>query len=180
MSLIDGILKRRLFKRLWVVSGDMERSRWDQIIRLWSQLSREKKFDAAYEFENLIAKRLTEKGPKVITSFPSEKIEQEVTLRLAAHVPWLLIDIPESRAGANVGLFYVLEGQRRQLRKDGKVAGSIQESEVWKQYAAGLLTTAGKIRIFCDPLLVDAVEVSIEWQEGIEQLVNALVTARGA
>lgn len=178
-ALIEGILKRNLFKRLWVVSQDMERSSWNKIIDLWSGLSRQKKFEAAYEFEKLIANRLGEKGAKSVTAFPSEKIEDELALRLAAHSPWLLIDIPGPRPGAEVGLFYVLEGQRRQLRKDEKVAGSLQDSDVWKQYADGLLSSAGKIRVFCDPTLVDAIEASIEWQEGIEQLVNALIATRG-
>lgn len=179
-TLIEGLLKRRLFKRLWVVSRDMEQLRWDQIIRLWSNLSRRKRFEAAYEFEKLIAKQLQEKGTKAITEFPSEKTESEVQLRVAGHAPWLLIDIPGTRPGAEVGLFYVLEGQRRQLRKDERVAGVIQESDVWKQYARDLFESAGKIRVFCDSALVDPIEASLEWQEGIEQLVNALTAVTTA
>lgn len=158
----------------------MERPRWDDIIGLWGGLSRQKRFEAAYEYEKRIAARLKEKGPSSITSFPSEEIEETIALRLAGQIPWLLIDIPGTRPGADVGLYYVLEGQRRQLRKDEKVAGSIQDSEVWNQYAQGLLSAAGKIRVFCDPDLVDAVEASLQWQEGIEQLVNALVGIKGA
>jgi HD superfamily phosphohydrolase len=173
-SLIDGLLKRRLFKRLWVVSRDMEQMRWDEIIRLWSNLPRSKRFEAAYEFEKLIAKQLSEKGPKTITEFPSEKTDSEIQLRIAQRTPWLLIDIPGTKPGADVGLFYVLEGQRRQLRKDERVSGSIQESDVWKQYARDLFESAGKIRVFCDSGLSDPIEASLEWQEGIEQLVNAL------
>lgn len=177
--LIAAILRRKLFKRLWVVSHDMEQTRWDQIIGLWSALPRQKRFEAAYWFEKLVAKRLEEKGVKSITAFPSERTHEELQRRLAAHIPWLLIDIPGSRPGSDVGLFYVLEGQRRQLKKDEKVAGSIQASDVWNQYASGLLAAGGKIRVFCDPALVDAIDASLEWQQGIEELVNALVLAKG-
>lgn len=178
-TLIGGILSRKLFKRLWVVSRDMEQTLWDQLIGLWSGLARQKRFEAAYEFEKLILKRLKEKGLKSITAFPSEKTDEELELRLAARIPWLLIDIPGSRPGSDVGLFYVLEGQRRQLRKDEKVSGTIQASDVWNQYASGLLAAGGKIRVFCDPSLVDAIDASLEWQQGIEELVNALVIAKG-
>lgn len=174
--LVQGLLSRKLFKRLWVVSRDMEQLRWDEIIGLWKNLPRGKRFEAAYEFEKLIAKRLQDKGPKSITEFPSEKTESEIQLRIAGRIPWLLIDIPGSRPGAEVGLFYVLEGQRRQLKKDDRVAGVLQESEVWKQYARNLFEIAGKIRVFCDPALVEPIEASLDWQEGIEELVNALTT----
>ena len=52
--------------------------------------------------------------------------------------------------------------------------------DVWKQYARDLFESAGKIRVFCDPVLVDPIEASLEWQEGIEQLVNALTTVSAA
>ena len=105
---------------------------------------------------------------------PFESLRGEIEKRRAQRAPWLLVDIPETRPGAEVGLYYVLEGQRRQLRKDEKVAGSTQASEVWEQYAGSLLEAAGKIRIFCDPLLVDAVEALIPWENGIETLIESL------
>jgi len=168
-SLIDGILSRRLYKRLWVVSRDMEKDRWDEIVRLWSGLSRKKKHELARSFEKNVSAKLIERGVTTITAtkfgdrsklsspLSGDAARQTIEINVETKLPWLLIDIPESRPGAEVGLHYVLEGQRRQLRKDDKVTGPIQESEVWKLYASALLQPAGKIRIFCDPRLVDAV-----------------------
>jgi hypothetical protein len=89
-------------------------------------------------------------------------------------VPWLLIDVPGTRPGSDVPLFYVLEGQRRALRKDDRSVGRLQKSDVWDQYAKNLLSTAGKVRIFCDPGLVDSVEASVDWREGVEILITSL------
>ncbi|MDP9193496.1 MAG: hypothetical protein M3P06_17525 [Acidobacteriota bacterium] len=187
-SLLEGILSRTLYKRLWVVSRDMQRDHWDEIVRLWTALRRQKKQQLAGVFEKNVSSKLFERGVTAITATklggnPTSPLSgagarQVIEINVASKVPWLLIDIPESRPGAEVGLYYVLEGQRRQLRKDDKVTGSIQESEVWTQYASNLLQAAGKIRIFCDPRLVDAVDASIAWEEGIELLTNSLVALK--
>jgi hypothetical protein len=178
-ALISGILKRKLYKRLWVVSRDMQQGRWDEIVKAWSDLTREKKHRLSIEVERQVAAKLTG-NPKAITGFSVEGVRETIHERQSQRAPWLLVDIPESRPGAEVGLYYVLEGQRRQLRKDDKVAGGIQESDVWKQYAGALLQTAGKIRIFCDRNLVDVVEASIPWEIGIETVTESLEAVKKA
>lgn len=176
--LIEGLLRRQLFKRLWVVSRDMQPTRWDDLVGLWEGLSVAKRFEVAHALEQLVADKLGAKGAKSITAFPSDKLEDEIVRRLSSRIPWLLVDVPLPRPGSEIGLYYVLEGQRRQLRKDDKVAGSVQESDVWKEYAGNLLAAAGKVRVFCDPVLVDAIEASVEWEEGVDLLLGALHAAR--
>jgi serine/threonine protein kinase len=175
--LLGGILNRRLFKRLWVVSHDMQPTRWDKIVKLWSELSREKKHRLSHQFETKVVTKVAGATTK-ITGFSPEGLKASLEQSTTARSPWLLIDIPESRPGAEVGLRYVLEGQRRQLRKDEKVAGQTQESEVWNRYAGSLLQAAGKIRIFCDPGLVDAIEAAVPWENGIETLIETLEDAK--
>lgn len=172
-ELIAGLLSRRLFKRLWVVSNDMQQSRWDKIVKAWSSLAREKKHRLSAELERRVAEKIGG-AAKSITGFSAEDVRTAITQRQAQRRPWLLVDIPETRPGAEVGLYYVLEGQRRQLRKDEKVVGATQESEVWKTYAGSLLEAAGKIRVFCEPEFVDAIEVAIPWEGGIETLTESL------
>jgi len=171
--LIRGILSRRLYKRLWVVSHDMQPLRWDKIVKAWSGLSREKKHRLSAEFERQVGTKLIG-AARTITGFSAEGLRAAIEERQAQRAPWVLVDIPETRPGADVGLYYVLEGQRRQLRKDEKVAGGTQESEVWNRYAGLLLETAGKIRVFADPQFVDAVEAAIPWEDGIETLTESL------
>jgi HD superfamily phosphohydrolase len=176
-TLIGGILSRTLYKRLWVVSRDMQQTQWDDIVQIWSSLSREKKHRLSMEVERRVAAKVLGSA-RATTGFTAEGAREAIEERQAQRAPWLLVDIPESRPGAEMGLYYVLEGQRRQLRKDDKVAGSTQESDVWKQYAGLLLQTAGKIRIFCDPLLVDVVEAAIGPEDGIETVIESLKAVR--
>jgi hypothetical protein len=173
VNLVRGILSRTLYKRLWVVSQDMEQPRWDRIVKAWADLSRQKKHRLSVEVERQVALKVVG-AAKALTGYSEQDVRGAIELRRAQLTPWLLVDIPEPRSGADVGLYYVHEGQRRQLRKDEKVAGSIQASKVWEQYAGSLLQAAGKIRIFCDPDLVDIVEATIPWEHGIETVIESL------
>jgi hypothetical protein len=176
-GLIEGILKRSLFKRLWVVSRDMEPSRWDKIMKIWEKLDRVKRYMVAHEFEKKIAGRIAKNGLQTVTSMAGNSAEDQVDRMTRGQVPWLLIDIPCSRPGSEVGLYYVLESQRRKLRKDDRAVGHLEKSLTWEEYARDLLRTAGKVRVFCDPALADVLEASIEWEVGIEDLTSVLEQA---
>jgi HD superfamily phosphohydrolase len=172
--LIEGILTRRLFKRLWVVSKEMEPTIWDKIMNLWTKLNRDQLHNVAHKFEELISDQLSTDGYIDVTTMPKETASDRIDRATKGYVPWLLIDIPGSRPGSQVPLYYVLEGQRRSLRKDDRTVGDLQKSKIWDEYANNLLSAAGKIRIFCDPKLVDSVEASMEWRKGIDSLITAL------
>jgi hypothetical protein len=115
-----------------------------------------------------------QKGYKDVTEMAKETASDIIDRDTRGRIPWLLIDIPGERPGSDVPLYFVLEGQRRSLRKDDRSVGSLQKSEVWEHYAKNLLSAAGKIRVFCEPTLVDTVETTLSWREGIEELIKAL------
>lgn len=175
--LISGILSRKLFKRLWVISREMETTYWDKILGLWDQLKGEQRHKVAHIFEELLSQKLLGNGCKDVTAMARQTAIDSIDRATRGQVPWLLIDIPRTRPGADVPLFYVLEDQRRALRKDDRSVGSLQHSGVWDQYAKNLLSAAGKVRVFCDPALVDSVEASIDWREGVEILITSLEKA---
>jgi hypothetical protein len=97
-----------------------------------------------------------------------------IQVRKRQNAPWLLVDIPETKPWSVFGLYYVLEGQRRQLRKEDKVVGVTEKSDIWNEYAQGLLEKAGKIRVFCDPDFVDFVEANVTWEDGTDMVMEAL------
>lgn len=173
-KLIDRILSRDLFKRLWVISKEMEPTNWEKILSLWGQLKREQRHKVAHNFEELLRAKLIKNGYKDVTTMTEQTASDSIDRMTRGYVPWLLIDIPSKRPGSDVPLFYVLEGQRRSLRKDDRSVGSLQKSVVWDQYANKLLDVAGKVRVFCDPEFVDSVEASIDWREGVEVLITSL------
>jgi hypothetical protein len=172
--LIEGILKRRLFKRLWVIGKEMESTKWDRIIKLWPQLKRNQLYKLAHDFEESLNKKLNDAGFKDVTTMKKETAKDQVDRATKGHIPWLIIDIPGARPGSQVPLYYVLEGQRRSLRKDDRSVGDLQESKIWDEYGNNLLSAAGKIRIFCDPDFIDSVEVAIEWRQGIDVLITTI------
>jgi hypothetical protein len=172
--LVAGILRRNFFKRLWVVTQEMDGEVWDKTVRAWKDLSPKKRHTLAYECERRVSGRISEVGIKSVTSTAATTAEELIEQRVSGHAPWLLVDIPAARPGSEVPLQYVLEGQRRSLRKDDRSVGSLESSRVWQQYAEGLFKTAGKIRVFADPLLVDTLEASVPWQEGMDEVVTAI------
>jgi HD associated region len=172
--LIDGILRRNLFKRLWVVSRDMELPRWDKIVKMWENMNRLQRYKVAHEFEKKVASRIQGEGLKNVTTMAAQSAEDRIDRLTRGGVPWLLIDIPGGRPGSEVGLYYVLESQRRKLRKDDRAVGPLEKSVVWEEYARNLLRVAGKVRVFCDPDLADTLEASITWEVGIEDLTSVL------
>ena len=171
--LIENILTRSWFKRLWVVSRDMQERRWDKVIRIWDQLDRSKRHRVSLEFERAIAKRVGDQAVNIttMTADDAKGLVQEMT---AAQRPWLLIDVPGDRPGSEIGLYYVLESQARRLRKDDRAVGDLQQSSVWQGYAHDLRQVAGKIRVFCDPRLVDSIDSCIELEVGIDELIGIL------
>jgi len=175
--LIDGILGRNLFKRAWVLSYEMEPARCEEIMELWDKLDRHRRFQIALDFERAVARRLVEKGPSSITSMDARTVQETITDRVAGEVPWLLVDVPGRRPGAEVGLYYVLESQRRQLRKDTRAVGDLRPSEVWNRYAKDLRKAAGKVRVYCDSELADALGEGLSVEDGMDILKDVLEQA---
>lgn len=172
--LVQGLLKRELFKRLWVLSFDLAQQQWETIVDSWDHLDRYKRHKVSLEFERVITKQLSPTKTVSVTNLKGDTAFEIIQERTSAEKPWLIVDIPGIRPGSEVGIFYVLEGQRRKLRHDDRSVGDLHESQVWKRYAKNLHQVAGKIRVFCDPQLVDTIEASIPLELGIDILKTVL------
>lgn len=173
--LIDGILSRQLYKRLWIIGRDsVQEKRWDRALKLWEQLTRSNRDRASRDFEKAIADKLTKGKVQSITSMSASDATALIEQLTRAQEPWLLIDVPGGRAGSDVGLSYVMENQARRLRKDDRSVGDLQASAVWDQYARDLRNVAGKLRIFCDHRLVETMDVSLTLDHGFDELYGVL------
>lgn len=177
--LIDGILRRRLFKRLWVVSREMDQALWDDIVDRWNKLDKNQKHRVAYRYEEIVAGRLRTKGLTDVTSLRGATALDEIDRSVRGRIPWLLIDVPGQRPGSEVALHYVVEAQRRALRRDNRSIGETQPSDIWIRYAKDLVLVAGKVRVYCNPGLVDSVEASLEWRQGTDDLSAAIEQVAG-
>jgi HD superfamily phosphohydrolase len=171
-ELIVRLLKRQLFKRLWVVTPDVEEARWKQIADLWDKLNRTQRNRAALLFEQAICRRAG--SPVDVTAMSAETAKDLIDQKTKAQMPWLLIDIPGGRPGSEIGLYYVLETHGRRMRKDDRIVGKLQQSHLWETYAKNLRSAAGKLRIFCHPELVDTIDATVEQEKGLDDLVTVL------
>jgi hypothetical protein len=176
-ELINRLLRRQLFKRLWVVTADVDNTRWNEITDLWDKLGRNQRHRAAILFEQTICKLAGK--PADVTAMSGESAKDLIDEKTSGQIPWLLIDIPGARPGSAIGLYYVLETHGRRMRKDDRMVGELQLSSVWEEYAEDLRRAAGKIRVFCHPELAESVDATVSQETGMDELVSVLQSLTG-
>jgi serine/threonine protein kinase len=152
--LVYGLLTRRFFKRVWEITAESNRSRWESITEQWDRLKPESRRRVALEFESAVATRLLDSNPARL----ADTTAHEISDRISRKDPWLVVDIPGRRPGAEVGLRFVPELHGRKLRRDNRIAVDTFQSNTWKTYAEKLREQVGIVRIFADPSLCDALD----------------------
>ncbi len=158
-ELLVDLLERKIYSRLFVFSKERSLNEWRFFFNHWDPLSPGQKLDVLRILEQRLNKEMTSllvQNPP--TSAIDPNIAEEACARVAAGKPLILIDVPSPRPGSKFPLFYVIEAQRRQLRKDEKTVGDVERSEAWSNYADGLREQAGKVRIFSHPRFTDLLE----------------------
>lgn len=169
--LLEALIERRLFKRIFVFAKERSPKEWDLIANRWASAAIPKKVSIYEELEQWLERKVAERVRKGVANTTTtisdfERLQSE----LRARVPILLIDVPAARPGADVALHYVIESQRRALRKEDRVVGQAAESSVSRDFGLGLRDRAGKVRVYCHPDYIDAVEASIEDSDLVEEL----------
>jgi len=146
-----------------VFSKERSEKDWDIFMNRWTALTPKQRVRVYSDLEaqllNLVNERSKERPDSDI--FSAEHVSLLQT-RVENHKPVLLIDIPGDRPGSDVPLYYVIEAQRRALRRDDRVIGEVYPSDVWKDFGEGLRSRAGKVRVFCHPTVVDILEAAID------------------
>jgi serine/threonine protein kinase len=176
-DLLDDLLLRRLYSRLFVLAHERDRDRedWDVIAEAWPVVSGTRRIRVLEHVEKWILTRLEERlsaGPP--TAFLGNDALSLLRGRVNGRAPVMLIDIPGARPGGAVGLYYVLEEQRRMLRKDDRIVGDIQKSGLWNDFTTKMHQRTGKIRIYCYPRLSDAIAAGIDRAEFVGAFRDAL------
>lgn len=165
-ELLRDMRSRSLYKRLYVWSLGTDDKTGKDLANVWDKLGPRQKLSVYEALEARIANLVgvaADEHPETVT-LTAASVDR-VRLRVEGRLPLLLIDVPASRPGAEIPLYYVLEAERRALRKDGSAVGRARDSETWKEYAAQLQSKAGKLRIFCHEDAVDSVEAALSRDE---------------
>ena len=162
-GLLDDLLDRRTYKRLFVFSRERSPGDWLVFQAAWDRLVPTARLKVYETLERDVANavsRFLEDGQT--TSVVTAESKDKVWSRINAQAPLLLIDLPSRRPGSDTGLHYVLEAQRRALRKDERSVGDAHSSQVWDEFGKDLRDRAGKVRVFCHPALLDCIEACVD------------------
>jgi len=177
IELLDDLLARRLYKRLFVFTKERSEPDWTMIIDYWDRLSPSQKLTVYVEIETKLADAVGKRvNSTPATTTITGALADMIQHRVEARQPIILIDVPGARPGADFPLYYVVEAQRRALRKDERAVGEVQQSEVWKQFGSRLRDSAGKIRIFCHADFVDALSAAVSRDQFLGILQKAAQT----
>jgi len=173
-ELLDDLLNRRLYKRLFVVSKDRQRNDWRLLVPMWDRLTLpEAKIAVCRKIEEAIADRAGEDPPTTVTGL-DDNVVPELKARVQSGRPLILIDLPPGKPGSDTPLYCVVEAQRRALRKDERAVGEPVESSVWEDFGLGMRERAGKFRVFCHWRFIDLVESIFEFDDFIEIFCEAV------
>jgi HD superfamily phosphohydrolase len=176
-ELIRDLMGRRIYKRLFVYSLERSPDEGALLMDEWDKATPLRK-DRVYRWlEQQIAERVDDRASspaRTTTTAPTRDVAGRLTQRVNANRPILLIDVPGPRSGSEVPLYFVLETQRRALRRDTKAVGNAEISEIWQEFGQNLRSRAGKVRIFCHPGFVDAVEASVDRDEFMKLFKEAI------
>ena len=161
-ELLADLMSRRLYKR-WLVFSKERNDGWQDIVEKWTKLEPVSRRKVNRSVEEQLAGAMNEisSGAPRISQY-TLSTRQQVSLRVTANRPVILLDVPGARPGASLPLYYVVEAQRRALRKDERTVGDVHSSEVWQHFGSGLHERAGKVRIFCHPDVADILEATVD------------------
>jgi hypothetical protein len=176
-ELLRDIRQRRLYKRLFVWSLSEASDTGTQLAESWEKLGVRDKLRVYERIEAQLFEKVSRarnEGPETVTL--NDAAVDRLQLRRDSKAPILLLDVPGTRgAGSDLPLYYVVEGQRRALRKDGSAVGEAHESATWQQFGRDLRKRAGKLRLFCHEDMVDAVEAAVD-RASMEGMLEAALT----
>lgn len=177
-ELLRSIRTRGLFKRLHVWSLSGENRLGLELASKWDGLDNRQKLEAYEQMEREISQRVglaAGNHPETVTL--NRTTVQAVETRVHSRLPVLLVDLPNSKPGSDIPLYYVLETERRALRRDGSSVGKAHASTTWERYGERLREQAGKLRIFCHASAADPIEASVDRETFAQVFEEACASA---
>ncbi|MEX2447617.1 MAG: protein kinase [Solirubrobacterales bacterium] len=180
-ELLRSIRTRVLFKRLHVWSLGGENKLGLELAEKWDGLNNRQKLEAYEQMEREISQRVglaAGSRPETITLNPTTV--KAVETRVQSRLPVILVDLPNSKPGSEIPLYYVLETERRALRRDGSSVGRAHASTTWEQYGEKLREQAGKLRVFCHASAAEPIEAAVDRETFAQVFEEACTSAAGS
>jgi len=154
-QLIDAIAKRKLYKRVLVISSYQEPDLWKQIQDDLKSYSRIR--ERSEELRKALKTRIDEMLKKdseytkrfYVTGLGDDTDHVLAASKILGMEGTVLIDMPNPRGKEN--LYFFSEDVHRGQREEFQADSLLSVSELWKLLSDNLHETAGNIRIFIHP-----------------------------
>jgi hypothetical protein len=167
-ELVRDLLSRRLYKRVFSFGAADSPKTWEGFTVAWDSMTTLERQSQVRVIEaNLLDAVKTQLTRGTDTAYLSAETKKSLEVRLDAKLPVLIVDVPNEGPGSSVPLTYVVEEDRRGLRKSNRMCGRTGDSRVWPDFAQDLRRRAGRIRVFAHPEYADMVLSAIpsQWME---------------
>lgn len=154
-QLIEMIARRKLFKRLLVVSARRNMQLWERLTRMRRDASPEELVAFEDALQKSLVRLIDRIDPGKRTSTILEKdITDAIVGRDDAAEILCLVDIPGDRRGSTNDLYFLPEHRIYGPITARQEDGEIEDSPVWNSLSRQFAASVGKIRVFCTPDLV--------------------------
>ncbi len=153
--LIELISRRKLFKRLLVVSARRNQLLWDQLLRVKKEASAKDLIKFQDTVQGSLVHLLDKLEPEKRKSTILEKNKtDEIVGRNNRGEILFLVDIPGERRGSPSDLYFLPERRIYGPITSQQENGEIEDSPVWNSLSTQFAASVGKIRVFCTPDIV--------------------------
>lgn len=171
-NLLKLICERRVFKRLLVISERKNQSLWEKLVDLrenygWKQM---------LTFQEKLQQRLVESidtledDQRVSSILSKDKTDDIVTKHHNGEVLFL-VDIPTERKGGVVDLYFKSETRLFGPLQSTEDSIHMEDSVLWTALSKNFLKSIGKIRVFCDPKIIETCTAALK-RSAIETILD--------
>jgi len=172
--LIEMICKRNIFKRLLVISERKNPSLWDKL----ADLRKNYYWQEWIIFQNEIQNKLI----RIIDTIPEEERTSTILSKNKTDVIvgrsnkgeiLFLVDIPGERKGSSVDLHYLTESRiYGPLKSTHDRSVQMEDSIIWTTLSKNFLKSVGKVRVFCNPDIIETCSICLN-RSNIESTLEA-------
>jgi len=175
-TLIEMICRRKLFKRLLVISHRKNSSLWDKLTELRKTASGEQMISFQNIFQINVVNLLDSLPDERRVSTVMQKIFTDNIVSKSAEGEILfLIDIPGDRPGSVIGLNFLPEHRIYGPLSSFEQQAELEDSVVWNSLSAQFAASVGKVRIFCSPDIIASCTACLG-REDIEGVLESAIS----
>jgi len=177
--LLEMIQKRKIFKRLLVISKKENPDIWTLLHPMRDPLwTGDRSLALQREFQSVVIEFLKGISETNLENMKISKKEIDDIIARNNKEILFLIDIPKERGSSNISLEYFPESDHSTFKESWKDPRSLGESEIWSYLTLHFNELVGNARVFVDPSIRDTIKKAIPHYNRKQLLKRAICGAR--